>query len=181
LGTYRVLFIDDDPGVLRSLGDYFKALGHEVYRAESGKDGIKIWEQAGPDVTVLDLYMPEMDGLEVLRILRQQRAAVIMLTAYGEIDTAVEAMKLGAENFLTKPIEMDHLVQAVEKAAEKNQLRVENVRLRARLKPSIRKRVLRTAALVLLVSGAVVIGALIGGGEVDRPLAPIPVPIDTTP
>ena len=179
--AYRVLFIDDDPGVLRALGDYFERLGHDVLRAESGKAGIGVWEREQPDVTVLDLFMPEMNGIEVLKVLRQKRAVVIMLTGYGEIDSAVEAMRLGAENFLTKPIEMPHLVQAVEKAAEKSLLRRENVRLRAQLKPNLKKRLLRGGALVLLIGGAVAIGALIGAGEDERPMAPIPIPIDTIP
>ena len=136
MASHKVLFIDDDPDVLRTLGDYFEKAGHQVHRAASGKEGIALWEQVKPDVTILDLYMPEMNGIEVLGILRKRRAVVIMLTAYGDIDSAVEAMRLGAENFLSKPIEMSHLMQAVEKAAEKAALREEVVELRARLSPA---------------------------------------------
>lgn len=181
MSQYRVLFVDDDPDVLRSLGDYFERLGHEVHRAASGDEGIRIWHQVQPDVTVLDLYMPGMNGMQVLEVLRQQRAVVIMLTGFGDIEAAVEAMKLGAENFLTKPIEMGHLAQAVEKAAEKIHLRRENVRLRQQLQPSLKKRLIRAAVLVILLGVALGIGALIGGGEQERPMAPIPVPIDSVP
>jgi DNA-binding NtrC family response regulator len=175
------LFIDDDPDVLRTLGEYFERLGHEVYRAQSGKEGIALWDRVRPEVTVLDLYMPEMNGLEVLEELRKKRAMVVMLTGYGEIESAVKAMRLGAENFLTKPIDMAHLVQTVEKAAEKSQLRREVTELRARLTPNLRRRILRAALLILLVAASVAIGRLIGGSDEEvRPREPVPVPIDTT-
>lgn len=180
MAHHRVLFIDDDLDVLRTLGDYFERLGHEVYRAESGRKGIALWERVRPDVTVLDLYMPEMNGLEVLEELRKKRAMVVMLTAYGEIESAVQAMQLGAENFLTKPIDMAHLAQTVEKAAEKGQLRREVTELRARLTPNLRRRILRVALLILLVVASVAIGRLIGGPDEEvRPREPIPVPIDS--
>jgi len=179
---HRVLFIDDDPDVLRTLGDYFERQGHTVFRAPSGQEGIEVWERERPDVTVLDLYMPAMDGLAVLEVLKKKRAIVIMLTAYGEVESAVEAMRLGAENFLTKPIEMPHLVQAVEKAAEKSSLRREVVELRRRLAPSVKRRIIRTILLLLLIIGSVVVGRLIGrDNEEARPREPIPVPIDSSP
>ena len=101
-----------------------------------------------------------------------------MLTGYGEVETAVEAMRLGAENFLTKPVDMGHLAATVEKAAEKNQLRRENVELRKRL-PSFRRLMIRWSVVVLLLAASVWVGKLIGKGE-DRPVNPIPVPIDST-
>ncbi|NIM52155.1 MAG: response regulator [Gemmatimonadales bacterium] len=178
----KVLFIDDDPDVLRSLGDYFEQQGHEVHRAPSGKEGIALWDRVQPEVTVLDLYMPEMNGLEVLEVLRRKRAMVIMLTAYGDIESAVEAMRLGAENFLTKPIDMLHLSQAIEKAAEKTTLRREVIELRARLTPSLQRRIVRVVLLLLLVFVSVALGRWIGGETEDpRPRDPIPVPIDSTP
>lgn len=181
MATYRILFIDDDPQVLSSLGGYFERLGHEVHSAADGKEGIEVWNRVQPDVTVLDLHMPGMDGMQVLEALRRKNAMVIMLTGYGEIENAVEAMRLGAENFLTKPIEMAHLVQAVEKAAEKSGLRREVVELRERLRPSLKRQMVRYAVLVVLVAAAVAIGTFIGREETERPMAPIPVPIDTVP
>ena len=182
MASHKVLFIDDDPDVLRTLGDYFEKAGHQVHRAASGKEGIALWEQVKPDVTILDLYMPEMNGIEVLGILRKRRAVVIMLTAYGDIDSAVEAMRLGAENFLSKPIEMSHLMQAVEKAAEKAALREEVVELRARLSPNVKRRVLRFAALVVLIVVSIFLGRWIGAQHQDaQPQMPIPVPVDSSP
>ncbi|UCF42045.1 MAG: response regulator [Gemmatimonadota bacterium] len=177
-----VLFIDDDPDVLRTLGDYFERLGHVVHRASSGKEGIDLWKRVQPDVTVLDLYMPEMNGLEVLEQLRHRQAMVIMLTAYGDVESAVEAMRLGAENFLTKPIDMSHLVQVVKKAGEKSSLHREVVELRERLTPNIRRRLFRVALLLILIVISVALGRWIGdAGEDARPREPIPVPIDSSP
>jgi DNA-binding NtrC family response regulator len=176
VSTYRILFIDDDPTVLNSLSGYFERLGHQVYRAASGKEGLVLYEQQRPDVVVLDLFMPGMSGMEVLEILERRRAMVIMLTGYGELENAIQAMRLGAENFLTKPVEMAHLVAAVEKAAEKGALRRENIELRQRLAPSLKRRLLRYGAVVVLVLLSLVLGRWIGG-TTTRPARPIPVPL----
>lgn len=178
MARYRVLFVDDEPAILKSLGDYFEKLGHDVYRADGGKAGIAMFERVKPDVTVLDLKLPDITGLEVLKSIRRHNATVLMLTGYGEVETAVEAMRLGAENFLTKPVDMSHLAATVEKAGEKNQLRRENVELRARL-PSLRRSLIRWGAVVILLAASIVVGRLIGKEE-DRPVTPIPVPIDSS-
>jgi hypothetical protein len=106
---------------------------------------------------------------------------VIMLTGYGELDNAIEAMRLGAENFLTKPVDMAHLVAAVTKAAEKGSLRVENVELKARLRPNVRRRLVRWGAFLILILISLWLGRWIGSEE-QTPRAPIPVPLnqDTT-
>ncbi|MBI4502792.1 MAG: response regulator [Gemmatimonadetes bacterium] len=178
MARYRVLFVDDEPAILKSLGDYFEKLGHDVYRADTGKGGIAMFEKVKPDVTVLDLKLPDISGLEVLKDIRRHNATVLMLTGYGEVETAVEAMRLGAENFLTKPVDMGHLAATVEKAAEKNQLRRENVELRSRL-PSLRRQLVRWGTVVILLAASVWVGRWIGK-ERERPLSPIPVPIDST-
>ncbi len=181
MADHTVLFIDDDTDVLRTLGDYFERLGHTVHRASSGKKGVALWQKVVPDVTVLDLYMPEMNGLEVLEQLKKKKAMVIMLTGYGDVESAVEAMRLGAENFLTKPIDMSHLVQAVEKAAEKGKLRQEVVELRQRLAPNLKRQLFRIALIVILLLLSVALGRWIGGASGDaRPRDPIPVPIDSS-
>lgn len=176
--SYKVLFVDDDPQVLKSLGDYFEKLGHQVFRAPSGREGLKAYDQHHPDVVVLDLFMPGMSGTEVLEVLARREAMVVMLTGYGELENAIQAMRLGAENFLTKPVEMPHLVAVVEKAAEKAALRVENVELRARLSPSLRRRLLKYGALVLLIVASLWLGQWIGGEDQARPTRPIPVPLN---
>ena len=104
-----VLLIDDDVDVLRSIGNYFERLGYEVTRE--------------PEVVILDLLLPGMNGMEVLESLRQRDAAVILLTAEADVSIAVRAMQLGAENFLTKPVDMEHLAAATARVADKARLR----------------------------------------------------------
>jgi two-component system response regulator HydG len=180
MASYKVLFVDDEPAILKSLGDYFEKLGHEVHRAETGKAGIAAFERVRPDVTVLDLKLPDVSGLDVLETIRRKNATVIMLTGYGEIETAVEAMRLGAENFLTKPVDLKHLAATVEKAAEKNTLRSENVELRKKLKPNLKRTVIRWAVVVVLLGVSAAIGSMIGESGQVRPANPIPVPFDSS-
>ncbi len=181
MGRYRVLLIDDEESLKRAISNYFQKLGHDVFTAASGEEGVALFDRCKPDVAIVDLYMPGMSGMDVLHQLRRRGGTVLMLTGYGEVESAVEAMRLGAENFLTKPIEMSHLMIAVEKAAEKHRLRHENVELRRRLAPSIRKKLARAAAFVVLISAAGGLGAVIGSGPKGdvRPRRPIPVPLKT--
>ena len=87
-----ILLVDDDQNILKALGNYFERVGHVVHSAQSGKQAIALHERTRPDVTVLDVFMPEMSGLEVLEILRGRGAVVVMLTGQGEIEIAVRAM-----------------------------------------------------------------------------------------
>jgi DNA-binding NtrC family response regulator len=131
-----ILIVDDDPDVLRAVGDYFERLGYEVLREASGEAAIEAYPRQRPDVVILDLRLPGMDGLQVLEELRRHDAAVLLLTAYGDIATAVRAMQLGAENFLTKPMDMPLLAAAVARAIEKVHLRRHNALLVAQLAPA---------------------------------------------
>jgi DNA-binding NtrC family response regulator len=120
---YSVLLIDDDVDVLRSIGNYFERLGAEVTRELSGEAGLATYERLRPEVVVLDLSLPGMNGMEVLERLRVRDGAVVLLTATDDVTTAVRAMQLGAENFLTKPVDMAHLAAAVARVADKVKLR----------------------------------------------------------
>jgi DNA-binding response OmpR family regulator len=180
----RLLIVEDDEAVLKGLGDYFAVLKYDVIRAPTGKQGISAFDAYGPDVTLLDLKLPDIDGLQVLETIRRHRAVVIILTGYGDIPTAVLAMQLGAENFLTKPIDLPHLAAAVERAVEKQELRRENSRLRL-LVPTTKKTIQRWVATVILVLGALWIGNLVGDmGNRQRqvaPIAPTRLPPETAP
>src|SRR5262245_43030127 len=118
-----VLLIDDDVDVLRSLGNDFGRLGYDVTRELSREAGLATFYRRRPEVVVLDLRLPGMDALEVLEHLRQRDAAVILLTGEADVTTAVRAMQLGAENFLTKPVDMAHLAAATARVADKVRLR----------------------------------------------------------
>jgi DNA-binding NtrC family response regulator len=130
--TDTVLLIDDDEDVLRTLGAYFEKLGSEVYRAVTGGEGLDTFDRTHPDVVILDLNLPDQSGLDVLEQLKARRASVILLTGHGDIETAVKAMQLGAENFLTKPVDLPHLAAATARVSEKVRLVRHNALLRAR-------------------------------------------------
>ncbi|HXY20309.1 MAG TPA: response regulator [Gemmatimonadales bacterium] len=171
-----ILVVDDDDAVLKGLSEYFSRLGYGVVRAATGKQGLDGFRSQNPDVTILDLRLPDIDGMQVLEIMRDKKAMVILLTGYGDIPTAVRAMQLGAENFLTKPVDLPHLVATVERAIEKLDLRRENVRLR-QMVPSTRKRVAQAVAVVVLAAASLVVGRWVGsvGNAVPalQPIAPV--------
>ncbi len=126
-----LLLVDDDASVLRAIGDYFERIGYEVWREGTGEQAMETFHRVRPEVVLLDLHLPDSSGLVVLERLRRERAAVILLTGQGDIETAVKAMQLGAENFLTKPVDMTHLAAAIARVAEKVRLTRQNARLRA--------------------------------------------------
>ena len=124
--TDSILLIDDDAAVLRAVGTYLEKSGWEVAREANAEAGIEAFERLHPDVVILDLQLPDRPGIEVLEQLRTRGAAVILLTGQGDIATAVRAMQLGAENFLTKPADMVHLAAAAARVGEKVRLRRQN-------------------------------------------------------
>ncbi len=172
----RILIVDDDEAVLSGLSEYFMRLGYEVIRAPTGKQGLAGFESHDPEVTILDLRLPDIDGMQVLEIIRRKQALVILLTGYGDIPTAVRAMQLGAENFLTKPVDMPHLVATVERAIEKYDLRRENVRLR-RMVPSTRHRVTQAVVVVVLVGAALLLGRWVGSAGSGQNTPPEIAPV----
>jgi two-component system response regulator AtoC len=127
-----VLLIDDDADLRKALGDYFDRLGFEVSRAGTGEAGLDEFERSRPEVVILDLHLPDTGGLEVLERLRSRGGSVILLTGQGDIETAVRAMQLGAEHFLTKPVDLNHLGAAAARVVEKARLARENELLRVR-------------------------------------------------
>ena len=110
------------------LGRFFEQKGWSVQRAAEANGAMDVYERDRPDLVLLDVDLPGVSGLRFLEVLRfrDPDATVIMLTGQAEIATAVEAMRLGAENFLTKPVELAHLEAASERAMEKSELRRRN-------------------------------------------------------
>ena len=127
-----ILLIDDDADVLRAVGDYFDKIGYEVGRADAAETGFEAFDRMRPDVVILDLHLPDVGGLQVLERLRSLGGSVILLTGQGDIETAVRAMQLGAEHFLTKPVDLGHLAAATARVCDKIHLARENALLRAR-------------------------------------------------
>jgi two-component system, NtrC family, response regulator AtoC len=122
-----VLIVDDEPAITATLGTYFERNGgHAVTKAHTGQEGINLFRQLRPDLVLLDVRLPDMTGFDVLDRIRDDNGTVIMITAYGDVPLAVQAMQNGAENFLTKPVELAHLGAAAERAFEKSRLRQMN-------------------------------------------------------
>jgi DNA-binding NtrC family response regulator len=127
-----VLLIDDDADLLRVLGDYLDRIGYEVAGAATGEAGFEAFDRMRPDVVILDPHLPDVGGLGVLEQLKSRGGSIIFLTGQGDRETAVRAMQLGAEHFLTKPVDMNHLAAATARVCEKVRLARQNALLRAR-------------------------------------------------
>ncbi len=134
----RVLIIEDESLIRWSLRQKLQEQGYEVSEAEDGATGLRLFEapeNGGFDLVLLDFKLPDMTGLDILRRLqkRDHDAVAIMLTAYSSLERAVEAVKLGAYDYIAKPFQMDHLLLVVSKALETTRLRRENRELRQTL------------------------------------------------
>ncbi len=128
----RVLIVDDEDAVRSSLKMIFEYEGYEVLVAANGPVGLKIAEQEQPDLVFLDIKMPQMDGLEVLKKLKERDASppVVILSGHGTVKTAVEAVKLGAFDFIEKPPESERILIAARNALGQKRLVEENRRLK---------------------------------------------------
>lgn len=129
----KILVIDDDQGLRKSLTLILKEGGHDVLLASHGKEGLAIAANEKPQMILCDVRMPKMDGLQFLECYREAEgtALVIVMTAYGNAELAVDAMKAGAYDYLPKPFGADEVLLTIRKAEEREQLRTEVGRLRA--------------------------------------------------
>lgn len=120
----RILVIEDEPVLARNMCEALRAGGHEPEAALSGEEGLERAGEFLPDLILLDLRLPEMDGLDVLRSLRERGIGVpvVIATAHGTLDAAVEAMRAGACDFLTKPVDLTALGLVVERALQHQRL-----------------------------------------------------------
>jgi two-component system response regulator AtoC len=131
----RVLVIDDETGLRHTLSLILGDEGYEVVTAEEGEEGLRLALAEPPEIILCDVRMPRLDGLGFISRYREAggSALVIMMSAYGTLETAVEAMRLGAYDYVSKPFNADEILLAVRKAQEREQLRREVRRLRARV------------------------------------------------
>ena len=127
-----ILVVDDEPNYLIVLSELLKEEGFEVMTAQKGEDGLKIAQDTDLDLVITDMRMPGMDGLELLQAIKSYNKdlPVIMITAFGEVEKAVVAMKAGAYNYLAKPFNNEELLLNIRKAIEHYSLLRENLRLR---------------------------------------------------
>ncbi len=130
-----ILLIDDDRALLGSLGRFFQRLHWDVSEAATGKEGVELYEARRPDVVLLDLRLPDISGLDLLEVLNGRGATVVMLTGNADIPTAVDAVKAGAEDFLTKPVDLAHLQLTVERALERARFKERERYFRERSEP----------------------------------------------
>ncbi len=128
-----ILLIDDDDSLRRVMEFSLAEAGHTVQTAASGEDGLRLFEKGAFDAVITDITMPGMSGMEVLAKVHKRvpTLPVIVITAYGTIESAVEAMKQGAFDYITKPFNRDELRLTLEKAIKMRRLEQENVELRA--------------------------------------------------
>ncbi|GAB4390905.1 MAG: sigma-54 dependent transcriptional regulator [Thermodesulfovibrionales bacterium] len=130
-----VLVVDDEAGIRESLSDILTDEGYRPVTAESGEEALKLIKETPPELVFLDVWLPGMDGLQMLEELRASgvETPVIMISGHGNIDMAVRATKTGAYDFLEKPLSLERVVLAAKRALERRTLEVENRALRETL------------------------------------------------
>jgi two-component system response regulator HydG len=132
----RILVVDDEASARSGLEKLLRQAGYEVDTAQDGLQALEVAAERPPDAVVTDLKMPNMDGMALLAKLREQDGdlPVLVATAFGDVSSAIEAMRAGAVDFLTKPIDFDVMTLALERALERRAIRVEAENLRRQLR-----------------------------------------------
>ena len=128
----HILVVDDEPSIRETLGGILEDEGYRVTPAEDGESGLTLLRDQHFDVVLLDVWLPQMDGLAVLEEVKDlaDRPEVVMISGHGTVETAVRATKLGAYDFLEKPLSLDKTLIVVKNAAEARRLRSENQELK---------------------------------------------------
>lgn len=131
----RILVVDDEESIREFFQIMLKREGFEVLTASNGKEGFEAFKKTPVDVIISDIQMPEMSGMELLQKVKEAdpEMVMIMITAFGSTDTAVEAMKLGAYDYIQKPFKIDEVKIILKQALEKRSLKLENVQLKREL------------------------------------------------
>ena len=131
----KILVVDDDEGVRQVLGQSLQDAGFRVSSVESGEKAVAAAREETFDLVILDMVLPRVDGMEVLRDITAAKPdlPVVMITGYASVETAIKAMKMGAVDYIVKPFRMEEVELVVGKALERSHLRRENVYLRRQL------------------------------------------------
>ncbi len=173
-----ILIVDDEPGIRRSLGESLSEEGYAVLKAERGEQALELLENSDPDaihLMLLDIWLPGIDGLETLqraKILRPD-LPVVMISGHGSIETALQATRLGAFDFLEKPVDLDRLLLVVSHALKQGHLEQENQRLQQEVEQdrffmaesAAMKRLLADLKLVAPTEGRVLLTGENGSGK----------------
>ena len=127
-----ILIVDDEESILTSLSSILQDEGYEVVVAKNGAEALRVYTMDPPDLMLLDIWMPEMDGMETLRRVRElvPTAQVMMMSGHGSIETAVKAIKLGAYDYIEKPLSLENVTLRVKHALDQYRLEQENRTLR---------------------------------------------------
>jgi two-component system nitrogen regulation response regulator NtrX len=173
----RILIVDDEPGIRASLSGVLEDEGYAVETAESGEACLAAVPGAGFELVLLDIWLPEMDGMDVLSRIQEmpfgERPVVVMISGHGSIEAAVKATKLGAFDFLEKPLSIAKISVVVKNALEHRSLALENTRLKADTRTSYRiigdsvpmKALRQQIALMAATNGRVLIYGESGTGK----------------
>lgn len=131
----RILIVDDEVDALDLMEELFQKNNYETFTARNGVEALNVVRESEPDIMISDIFMPEMDGMALLEMVRKKYpdVSIIMITAHGTIETAVEAMKKGAKDYILKPLRLDEIVAKVETIAQLKSLIKENQYLREKL------------------------------------------------
>jgi len=130
----KILIVDDERSILDTLEMFFQQKGFEVLTSQNAKSSLALVRQHSPEIVILDIRLPDLNGLEVLRRIKAMKKdlSVIMMTAYHDMNTTIQAMRLGAFDYIHKPIDINELEMAIDKL-------VENLRLSSRLENFVRE------------------------------------------
>ncbi len=174
----NVLLIDDDINLCRVLSYQLQKNNYEVQIAHEGNEGLRLFRQGNLDVVLLDIQMPDVSGIQVLREIRREdkNVVVIMITAYGSVDSALDACRIGADDYITKPFGQEQMLFVIEKAVRLRRLQQENIELHHELedkhqfgnivaKSATMEEVLRTASKVANSDATVLILGESGTGK----------------
>src|SRR5436190_3987079 len=117
----KIIIIDDEAGILEIMGQVCRKMGHQVSLHQTGKSGMDAMETEKPELLIVDLRIGDMNGMQIIQDCRVRfpHTEVVMVTGYASVETAVEAMKLGAFDYLTKPFDLDDLRRTVNRAMQK--------------------------------------------------------------
>jgi len=131
----KILIVDDDVDALELMEELFESKGYDPFTATNGIEALNLVRDEDPDMVISDIRMPDMDGMQLLEELskRHPQIPVIMVTAHGTIEAAVEAIKMGAKDYILKPLRLDEILAKVETISQLRSLEKENEYLRSRL------------------------------------------------